>query len=203
MKVFFLLPLIHLHITEGCSNLEENGDLIPVTAYTGDSVLLPCFCGDLHTKPQNFTWSKYVSLGKWKIIFFNHEQYNDRYQLVIDQSSRHFSLLISNLTVEDGGDYICNLTDSKNRYIRLTVTGSRTESSTSTPVITTSSPTSTAGQRRRQIENGDDEQTGMRVQQKEQDDVTYMTVVHSDPVRAEQTPVASEDTAVYSLVQTY
>ncbi|KAF7694452.1 uncharacterized protein LOC124401434 [Silurus meridionalis] len=330
MKVFFLLLLIQLHITEGCRKLEGNTDVRQITAYPGDSVLLSCSCTDLHTKPQSFTWSKYSSPSEWINISLDREPYKYRYQLVNEQSSGNLSLLISNLTVEDGGDYRCNLTESEYRQIRLTVhvctrnqqtvsvtgymgksvllpcflsepshtlrwlfskecdykeifpknqikgytdrvqqfndhsgnisllisdltvkdggyymceirnssnttihltvKGALTGSSASTPVITTSLPTSTAdtttifictavalmlllllggvmywksrGQRRRQIENGD-EQPGMRIQQNEQEDVMYMTVDHSNTVRAEQTPVASEDTAVYSLVQTH
>ncbi|KAI5617010.1 hypothetical protein C0J50_23263, partial [Silurus asotus] len=91
----------------------------------GDSVLLPCSCTDLHTKPQSFTWKRY-SHGRypynWVQISPESEQYKDRLQLVNDQSSGNVSLLISHLTVEDGGVYRCN-TESEYRDIRLTVEG--------------------------------------------------------------------------------
>ncbi|XP_046729703.1 uncharacterized protein LOC124401427 isoform X6 [Silurus meridionalis] len=119
MRVCFLLLLIQLHITEGC-RLEGNRETMEITAYTGSSVLLPCSCTDLHTKPQNFTWEKYIN--KWVQISPESEQYKDRFQLVNDHSSGNLSLLISHLTVEDEGDYRCD-TESEHRYIRLTVEG--------------------------------------------------------------------------------
>ncbi|KAF7694457.1 hypothetical protein HF521_008210 [Silurus meridionalis] len=123
MQCFYLLLL--LHITTGC-RLEGNRKTIKqITSYTGDSVLLPCSCTDLHTKPQNFTWRRY-SNGRytydWVQISSESEQYKDRFQLVNDHSSGNLSLLISHLTVEDGGVYRCN-TESEHRYIRLTVEG--------------------------------------------------------------------------------
>ncbi|XP_046729728.1 Down syndrome cell adhesion molecule-like [Silurus meridionalis] len=120
MQVFFFLLLIQLHITEGC-RLEGNKDTTKeITAYTGDSVLLPCSCTDLYTKPQNFTWKKYIN--DWEQISPESEQYKDRFQLVNDHSSGNLSLLISHLTVEDEGDYRCG-TQSETRVIRLTVEG--------------------------------------------------------------------------------
>ncbi|XP_046729737.1 uncharacterized protein LOC124401445 [Silurus meridionalis] len=105
---------------EGC-RLEGNRKTTKqITAYTGDSVLLPCSCTDLYTKPQNFTWEKYINT--WVQISPESEQYKDRFQLVNDHSSGNLSLLISHLTVEDGGYYRCN-TESEHRVIRLTVKG--------------------------------------------------------------------------------
>ncbi|XP_046729727.1 uncharacterized protein LOC124401439 isoform X2 [Silurus meridionalis] len=123
MQCFYLLLL--LHITTGC-RLEGNRKTIKqITSYTGDSVLLPCSCTDLHTKPQNFTWRRY-SNGRytydWVQISSESEQYKDRFQLVNDHSSGNLSLLISHLTVEDGGVYRCD-TESEHRVIRLTVEG--------------------------------------------------------------------------------
>ncbi|KAM9496878.1 junctional adhesion molecule-like isoform 1-T1 [Clarias gariepinus] len=121
MQVCFLLLLIQLHVTEGC-RLEGAGETKPITAYTGDSVLLPCSCTDLHTTPGTFTWEKYIT-NNWVEISPESDQYKDRFQLVNDHSSGNLSLLISHLTVEDGGDYRCNLTKSDYRHFRLTVEG--------------------------------------------------------------------------------
>ncbi|KAI5086620.1 hypothetical protein C0J45_23950, partial [Silurus meridionalis] len=107
-------------VPTGC-RLEGNREMtIEITAYTGDSVLLPCSCTDLHTKPQNFTWEKYINT--WVQISPESEQNKDRFQLVNDHSSGNLSLLISHLTVEDGGYYRCD-TESEHRYIRLTIEG--------------------------------------------------------------------------------
>ncbi|KAI5094551.1 hypothetical protein C0J45_16275 [Silurus meridionalis] len=114
-----------LHITEGC-RLEGNRVLITITAYTGSSVLLPCSCTDLHTKPQRFTWKRNVNINTWVQISPESEQYKDRFQLFNDHSSGNLSLLISHLTVEDGGYYRCD-TESEYRDIRLTVEGCRLE----------------------------------------------------------------------------
>ncbi|KAI5094553.1 hypothetical protein C0J45_16277 [Silurus meridionalis] len=96
-----------------CCRLEGNRTTTKeITAYTGDSVLLPCSCTDLHTKPQKFTWEK--ETYTWVQISPESEQYKDRFQLVNDHSSGNLSLLISHLTVEDGRDYRCN-TESEYR----------------------------------------------------------------------------------------
>ncbi|MCJ8749926.1 hypothetical protein PDJAM_G00193180, partial [Pangasius djambal] len=87
------------------------------------SVLLPCSCTDLHTKPGTFTWEKNTNETNWVEISPESEQYKDRFQLVNDHSSGNLSLLISHLTEEDGVDYRCSLNQSEYRYFRLTVKG--------------------------------------------------------------------------------
>ncbi|KAF5900312.1 polymeric immunoglobulin receptor-like, partial [Clarias magur] len=101
--------------------LKGTSGLRSITAYTGGSVLLPCSCTDLHTTPETLTWWKYTN--KYVEISPESEQYKDKFQLVNDHSSGNLSLLISHLTVEDGGDYMCNVTKSEYRHIRLTVKG--------------------------------------------------------------------------------
>ncbi|XP_058248546.1 carcinoembryonic antigen-related cell adhesion molecule 1-like [Hemibagrus wyckioides] len=122
MQVCFLLLLIQLHITEGCW-LKGNGETEEITAYTGGSVLLPCSCTDLHRKPETFTWEKNTNGNKYVQISPESDQYKERYQLVNDHSSGNLSLLISHLTEEDGGVYICIAKEGESRYIRLTVKG--------------------------------------------------------------------------------
>ncbi|XP_053542349.1 uncharacterized protein LOC128635138 isoform X2 [Ictalurus punctatus] len=123
MQVCFLLLLIQLHVTEGC-RLEGKGRTKRITAYTGGSVLLPCSCTDLHTKPETLTWKKYTNeTNNWVEISPEREQYKDRFQLVNDLSSGNLSLLISHLTKEDGGVYRCRLNESEYRDFRLTVKG--------------------------------------------------------------------------------
>ncbi|KAF7694451.1 uncharacterized protein LOC124401432 [Silurus meridionalis] len=116
---FYLLLLLHLN--EGC-RLEENRQTKEITAYTGDSGLLPCSCTDLHTKPQNFRWKKYINPNNWEQISPEKEEYKDKFQLVNNNSPGNLSLLISHLTVEDGGYYRCS-TVSEYTDIRLTVEG--------------------------------------------------------------------------------
>ncbi|XP_053499332.1 uncharacterized protein LOC128619281 [Ictalurus furcatus] len=122
MQVCFLLLLIQLHVTEGC-RLERNGEAKLITAYTGGSVLLSCSCTDLHTKPETLTWRKITNGNNWVEISPEREQYKDRFQLVNDLSSGNLSLLISHLTVEDGGGYRCSLNENDIRDFTLTVKG--------------------------------------------------------------------------------
>ncbi|KAF5900319.1 polymeric immunoglobulin receptor-like isoform X1, partial [Clarias magur] len=126
MQVCFLLLIIQLHVTEGCK-LESSGETKHITAYRGDSVLLPCFCTDLNSTAVTFTWKKYTNNGNvWIEISPESEQYRDKFQLVNDHSSGNLSLLISHLTVEDGGDYRCSVTESK-KDVKLSVAGCRLE----------------------------------------------------------------------------
>ncbi|XP_058248050.1 cell adhesion molecule DSCAM-like isoform X2 [Hemibagrus wyckioides] len=114
--------LLLLHITEGC-RLKGNGETEEITAYTGVSVLLPCSCIDLHSKPETFTWMKTKNEYNWVQISPESDQYKERFQLVNDHSSGNLSLLISHLTEEDGGRYRCSVEGAEYRYIRLTVKG--------------------------------------------------------------------------------
>ncbi|KAM9496926.1 netrin receptor DCC-like [Clarias gariepinus] len=130
MQVCFLLLLIQLHATKGCT-LEQSVETKSITAYTGDTVLLPCSCTDL-TTPGTFTWEKYTN--KW--VKISPEQYKDRFQLVNDHSSGNLSLLISHLTVEDDGFYRCSVGGGEYRVFRLTVKGCTLERSRETKYIT-------------------------------------------------------------------
>uniref|UniRef100_A0AAY5EX82 Ig-like domain-containing protein n=1 Tax=Electrophorus electricus TaxID=8005 RepID=A0AAY5EX82_ELEEL len=129
MQVCVYLLLV-LHITEGCS-LAENQKTDDVTAYTGDSVLLPCSCTDPHAKPESFTWRKHnTNRNSWDVITSESEQYRNRVQLGTAHSPGNLSLLISHLTEEDKGYYRCYL----NQYykdIRLTIKGISTTEFTS------------------------------------------------------------------------
>ncbi|KAK1784515.1 hypothetical protein P4O66_004756 [Electrophorus voltai] len=105
---------------KGCV-LEHNRETKHITAHTGDSVLLPCSCTDLHAKPANFTWKKYNPNSKtWEVISSESEQYRNRVQLGIVHSPGNLSLLISHLTEEDEGDYDCMHKEYEQLYIRLT-----------------------------------------------------------------------------------
>uniref|UniRef100_A0AAR2JH88 Ig-like domain-containing protein n=1 Tax=Pygocentrus nattereri TaxID=42514 RepID=A0AAR2JH88_PYGNA len=82
--------------------------LLHLTAKRGGLVLLPCYCTDLQTKPERFTWKKYNrNTFTWEEISSESGQYRDRVQLVNGHSPGNLSILISDLTEEDGGDYRC------------------------------------------------------------------------------------------------
>ncbi|KAI4898944.1 hypothetical protein NFI96_007148, partial [Prochilodus magdalenae] len=105
---------------KGCK-LVNREKLLPITAHTGGSVLLPCSCTDLQTKPEELIWKKENrNTESREEISRESGQYRNRVQLVNDHSPGNLSLLISHLTEEDGGDYQCAVKDS-HITIRLTV----------------------------------------------------------------------------------
>uniref|UniRef100_A0AAR2M488 Ig-like domain-containing protein n=1 Tax=Pygocentrus nattereri TaxID=42514 RepID=A0AAR2M488_PYGNA len=107
---------------DGC-DLVNREQLLSITAHTGGSVLLPCYCPDLQTTPEEFRWTKDdTKTGKRENISSQSGQYSNRVQLVNGHSPGNLSLLISHLTEEDGGDYMCAVKGA-HLIIRLTLKG--------------------------------------------------------------------------------
>ncbi|XP_053541875.1 junctional adhesion molecule-like [Ictalurus punctatus] len=105
-----------MFVSVGCS---LSGDILTViTGHTGGSVLFPCSCSDLHTKPQRFTWWSYRTGPLTEVL--NDEHYRDRLQLFNHISPANLSLLISDLREADQVDYRCR-TEKEYRDIRLNV----------------------------------------------------------------------------------
>uniref|UniRef100_A0AAR2JQB5 Ig-like domain-containing protein n=1 Tax=Pygocentrus nattereri TaxID=42514 RepID=A0AAR2JQB5_PYGNA len=116
-----LYMLLVLHIAEGCKLKDRKFE--EITAYTGGSALLPCYCTDPQATPGRFTWKKlYTDIDILEEMSSESGQYRDKFQLVNGHSPGNLSLLISLLTEEDGGDYRCYL-ESRYTDIRLTVKG--------------------------------------------------------------------------------
>ncbi|KAK3506951.1 hypothetical protein QTP70_031709, partial [Hemibagrus guttatus] len=117
-----------------------NQQTVDVTGDEGQSVLLPCSCSELQAKPHTFRW-RFLK-GSYLEIFPADQthRYTDRVQLINDRPLGNLSLLISHLTVEDGGWYRCEINNYISKDIRLTVKGAPTRSSSSSPDITTTSP---------------------------------------------------------------
>ncbi|XP_047674105.1 uncharacterized protein LOC125145429 [Tachysurus fulvidraco] len=86
----------------------------------GGSVLLPCSCSDLHTKPHAFTWKAFRT-GRLNDML-NDEHYRGRLQLFNHISPGNLSLLISDLRLEDDVDYRCS-TEKEHRYMSINVQG--------------------------------------------------------------------------------
>ncbi|KAI5608461.1 hypothetical protein C0J50_6600 [Silurus asotus] len=118
MKCLYFLSVV-FHVAAGC-DLSGDNDSIPITSYKGRSVLLPCSCFDLHSKPQTFTWEVYKTENLTEVL--NDEHYRDRYQLFNSISPANLSLLISDLREEDQGFYWCN-TEKKSTLFTLYVNG--------------------------------------------------------------------------------
>ncbi|KAK3522490.1 hypothetical protein QTP86_015881 [Hemibagrus guttatus] len=102
----------------GC-DLSGDNNLV-INGHQGGSVLLPCSCSDLRTKPQTFTWETYRTGPLTEVL--NDEYYRGRLQLFNNISPGNLSLLISDLRVEDGAHYRCS-TEKENRDMKITVTG--------------------------------------------------------------------------------
>ncbi|XP_017538967.2 uncharacterized protein LOC108411749 isoform X2 [Pygocentrus nattereri] len=169
MLLTFYLLFIGLCVTQGCT-LVEMSETLPMIGHTGGSVLLPCYCTDLHTGPGTFSWNHHTNKGTWENILSESGQYRDRVQLVNGHSPGNLSLFISPLTEEDRGDYQCLVQGSGYIYFKLTV----------------------KGQRQGQIERG--EQRGTKREQETEDDVTYFTVAHSNTTSLPTIPDAGDKT---------
>ncbi|KAM9497002.1 myelin protein zero-like protein 3 isoform 3-T3 [Clarias gariepinus] len=119
MKCLYLVFVV-FHVAAGCA-FSDNKE-IHIYGHRGDSVLLPCSCSDLSSKPQRLTWWTYRTGSATKVL--NDQHYRNRVQLFNNISPANLSLLISNLRVEDDADYSCS-TEKDHRDIRLHVKGSR------------------------------------------------------------------------------
>ncbi|KAI4895869.1 hypothetical protein NFI96_031161, partial [Prochilodus magdalenae] len=109
-------------IGKECCTLANTNKILNIRAHTGGLVLLPCYCTDLNTKPEEFSWQKHNSY-KQEEISSESGQYRNRVQLVNDHSPGNLSLLISHLTEEDGGEYWCFVERREYTFVSLTVEG--------------------------------------------------------------------------------
>ncbi|KAI4878665.1 hypothetical protein NFI96_031087, partial [Prochilodus magdalenae] len=135
MQVWLCLLFV-LHVAEGCT-LEDHQQRKEITAYTGESVLLPSYCTDLQSNPETFTWNK---LNRHEEISSESGQYRNRVQLFNDSSPGNLSLLISHLTEEDGGLYRCKVDGSGFTDISLTVKEALVPGSSLSPEAVTPTP---------------------------------------------------------------
>ncbi|KAM9496562.1 uncharacterized protein Hap1MRO34_000258 [Clarias gariepinus] len=118
MKCLYLVSVV-FHVAAGCA-LSADNDQVHTIRRRGDSVLLPCSCSDLHTKPQKLTWGTFRTGPYTEVL--NDEHYRGRLQLINKISPANLSLFISDLRVEDQGYYRCS-TEKEYRDIWLYVKG--------------------------------------------------------------------------------
>ncbi|XP_046729096.1 junctional adhesion molecule-like isoform X2 [Silurus meridionalis] len=116
MKCLYLLSVV-FQMAAGCVLEKDHKE---ITQHKGDSVLLPCSCSDLHSKPQTFTWEIFRTGRPTEVL--NDEHYRGRYQLFNNTSPANLSLLISDLREEDQGVYRCS-TEKEHRDFSLYVKG--------------------------------------------------------------------------------
>ncbi|KAF5889311.1 neogenin-like isoform X7, partial [Clarias magur] len=113
-------PQYHLELRpSGCALSADN--LIEITRHRGDSVLLPCSCSHLNTKPQKLTWVTGRTGHLTEVL--NDEHYSGRVHLFNNISAANLSLFISDLRVEDQGIYRCSTGQQEYREISLFVDG--------------------------------------------------------------------------------
>ncbi|XP_061111857.1 contactin-5-like [Conger conger] len=99
---------------------------IPITGFTGHSVVLPCTCTDVQKKPEQIKWT--ADLGNNNTVIFpqgptsGNDRYKHRVQLLDSVSPGNLSLRLSDLTLSDEGTYRCEA-DGQYRDIKLTVKG--------------------------------------------------------------------------------
>ncbi|KAF4092147.1 hypothetical protein AMELA_G00017550 [Ameiurus melas] len=122
---------------KGCELVKKTG-VEDVTVFTGESVVLPCVCTDLQDKPKSVKWEFNV-IGHFQEIYPEQTGlHRNRVKLVSNNAPGDLSLLISDLTEEDQGDYRCSV-QHDSRDVRLSVKG-RTETSTHSRKTDTTPP---------------------------------------------------------------
>ncbi|XP_051746910.1 polymeric immunoglobulin receptor-like isoform X1 [Ctenopharyngodon idella] len=112
---------IHLTV-KGCNLVQNTEATIEVTGYAGGSVVLPCSCSELLTKPEQIRWVYFVE-NTFKEIYPNEktERHKNRVKLLNQTSPGNLSLHISALTAEDEGYYYCSVSSQKVSYRLQTV----------------------------------------------------------------------------------
>ncbi|XP_037397121.1 polymeric immunoglobulin receptor-like [Pygocentrus nattereri] len=97
----------------GCA-LSENKQTVPVSRSSGESVLLSCTCTDQQDRPVGVQWR---TPNQEDLL----QRYISRVQTFDQSSAGNFSVLISDLTEEDGGTYSCWINQNQYRNFSLTV----------------------------------------------------------------------------------
>uniref|UniRef100_A0A8C8EK03 Ig-like domain-containing protein n=1 Tax=Oncorhynchus tshawytscha TaxID=74940 RepID=A0A8C8EK03_ONCTS len=124
--ILMAIRMMLLCVSTGCTLSGTNHPLQEITAFTGQSVLLPCSCTVRQFDTPRLTWTK-LTLGQEPVILTQSDLYIDRVELLNRKHPGNLSVLLSHLTQDDQGDYRCTLEDSDNwdieRDIRLYVKG--------------------------------------------------------------------------------
>ncbi|XP_066527608.1 polymeric immunoglobulin receptor-like [Hoplias malabaricus] len=112
-------PGVYLEV-KGCALL-ENKQTVTISRSPGDSVLLSCSCTELQDKPETVQW---ITPHHGDLLSTELPQrYNGRVQTFNQNSPGNLSVLISDLTEEDGGRYSCWINQNQYRHFRLRVRG--------------------------------------------------------------------------------
>ncbi|XP_046729090.1 uncharacterized protein LOC124401133 isoform X2 [Silurus meridionalis] len=115
---------------KGCELVKKAAEE-KVTGFTGESVVLHCICTDIQDDPKTVTWHfiQKESTTFQKIYPEQTGHHSNRVKLVSKNPPGNLSLLISDLTEEDQGTYICSV-QADHRDLRLSVKVGGRETST-------------------------------------------------------------------------
>ncbi|XP_021324299.1 uncharacterized protein si:dkey-15j16.6 isoform X2 [Danio rerio] len=93
-----------------------------VTGYSGESVVLPCWCTNLLSRPEHIQWMYWTENG-YKEIYPNEEveSHKNRVKLLNQNTPGNLSLLISALTIKHQGTYYCTVLPQQHVYFTLNV----------------------------------------------------------------------------------
>ncbi|KAK2889370.1 hypothetical protein Q8A67_014745 [Cirrhinus molitorella] len=118
----YIVNVYHMCFSSACS--PSYSGLTQMTAFSGGSVLLPCTCTNPQDRPKSIFWesnSKRASKdGIYTDISNVFELYSGRITLFNQTSPGNVSLLLSDLTKDDQGLYVC-LLDKTSRFINITI----------------------------------------------------------------------------------
>ncbi|KAA0705524.1 hypothetical protein E1301_Tti004286 [Triplophysa tibetana] len=92
---------------KGCELL-NNPYVMEIKAHAGESVVLPCYCNELQSKPEQHSWTY---LNKTSTIIYSNvkSQRRNLVKLLNENFSGNLSLIISDLTHEHQGIYRCSV----------------------------------------------------------------------------------------------
>ncbi|XP_067095704.1 carcinoembryonic antigen-related cell adhesion molecule 3-like [Osmerus mordax] len=110
---------------QGCTLSGQQETPIEITVSSGQSVLLPCSCTDLQTRPASFTWRFNEENTSVLVPVTQSDLYRGRMELFNETTPGNLSLLLSHLTEKDQGYYRCGILHNQFRDVRLTVRGKR------------------------------------------------------------------------------
>ncbi|XP_073672729.1 V-set and immunoglobulin domain-containing protein 1 [Garra rufa] len=134
-----IITYVNLKV-KGC-DLVENRKTVAVSGYSGESVVLPCSCTELLTKPEQIKWTYFVE-NEYKEIYPNHqiESHKNRVKLFNPNTPGNLSLQISALTTDDQGVYQCFVSSQQLVAFRLTVLHAEGKPHVATISLTTHQP---------------------------------------------------------------